>query len=110
MIPTDDVETFCKWYRYTRAHRKTEVYDPERVMLIHFEDLIYRYDGTTAALRDFLGLSEEDHAAPKQYLDPAKSIKNTRTWETCDIGEDLKTIERELAEYLYDYDGTGVTK
>ena len=110
VIPTDDVETFCKWYRYTRAHRKTEVYDPERVMLIHFEDLIYRYDGTTAALRDFLGLSEEDHAAPKQFLDPAKSIKNTRTWETYDIGEDLKTIERELAEYLYDYDGTGVTK
>lgn len=23
VIPTDDVETFCKWYRYTRAHRKT---------------------------------------------------------------------------------------
>ena len=47
VIPTDDVHTFCKWYRYTRIHRKTEKYDPKRVMLIQFEDLVYRYEETT---------------------------------------------------------------
>lgn len=105
VIPTDNVETFCKWYRYTRAHRKTEAYDSERVMLIRFEDLIYHYEETTAELRQWLGLKEEDHTHKFQKLNPAKSMKNTRLWTKYDIGEDLKVIETELAEYLYDYSG-----
>lgn len=103
LIPTDDVQTFCKWYRYTRAHRKTEVFDPEHILLIQFEDLIYHYDETAAKLRDWLGLKEEDHTMKLQKLDPAKSIRNTRLWEKYDIGSDLDVIKTELAEYLYDY-------
>lgn len=105
VIPTESAELFCKWYRYTRAQRKIEPLDPEHAMLVQFEDLIYRYDETTKRLRDWLGLPEQAHLYPRQKLDPAKSIRNTRTWERYDIGEDLQVIERELAEYLYDYDG-----
>lgn len=104
IIPTDDVETFCKWYKYTRAHRKTEVFNPEKVKLIQFEDLIYRYDETTTDLCNFLGLNEKDHKFPKRHLDPSKSIENTQLWKRYDIGSNLKFIEHELAEYLYDYD------
>ncbi len=103
LIPTDDVETFCKWYRYTRAHRKTEVYDSQKVMLLQFEDLIYHYDETSAKLRDWLGLKEEDHVDKLKKLDPSRSIRNTRLWKKYDIGEELKVIETELSEYLYDY-------
>lgn len=103
IVPTDTPEIFCKWYRYTRAHRKTEVYDPERVLLIQFEDLIYRYEDTAHKLCDFLGLQEEDHAHKKEKFDPARSIKNTRQWERYDIGADIAYIEKELAEYIYDY-------
>ena len=103
VIPTDTVETFCKWYKYTRAHRKTEVFDPEHAMFIYFEDLIYHYEDTTAKLSEWLGLDSADHVRKFQGLDPAKSIKNTRLWLKYDIGKDLEVIERELAEYLYDY-------
>lgn len=103
IVPTDTVELFCKWYRYTRAHRKTEVYDPEHVLLIRFEDLIYRYEDTARRVCDFLGLKEENHTHKKEKFDPAKSIKNTRQWERFDLAADIAYIERELAEYLYDY-------
>ncbi len=103
VIPTSDVETFCKWYKYTRAHRKTEVFDPEHVMLIQFEDLIYKYDETAAKLCQWLGLKEEDHTMKLKKLDPAKSKRNTRLWEKYDIGSDLDYIENELSEYIYDY-------
>lgn len=38
------------------------------------------------------------------HLDPSKSIENTQLWKRYDIGSNLKFIEHELAEYLYDYD------
>lgn len=103
IIPTQDAETFCKWYKYTRAHRKTEVFDPEKVMLLQFEDLIYKYDETTKKLKAWLGLDNDTHIYGKEKFDPQVSIKNTRTWEKYDVGNDLQIIESELKEYLYRY-------
>lgn len=103
VIPTQSPEIFCKWYRYTRAHRKTEVYDPERVLLIQFEDLVYHYEATVCKICEFLGLKEADHTQKREKFDPAWSIKNTRQWEHFDIGADIAYIEKELAEYIYDY-------
>ncbi len=103
VIPTEDVQTFCKWYQYTRAHRKTEQPDPDKALLIQFEDLIYHYDETTEKLRAWLGLDLAELDQKKLKLDPEKSKKNTRLWLTHDIGDDLKVIETELAEYLYQY-------
>lgn len=103
IIPTQDAETFCKWYKYTRAHRKTEVFDPEKVMLLQFEDLIYKYEETTEKLKAWLGLDNDTHIYSKEKFDPQVSIKNTRTWKKYDIGNDLQIIESELEEYLYRY-------
>ena len=103
IIPTQDAETFCKWYKYTRAHRKTEVFDPQKVMLLQFEDLIYKYDETTEKLKAWLGLDNDTHIYGKEKFDPQVSIKNTRTWEKYDVGNDLQIIESELKEYLYRY-------
>lgn len=103
IIPTESVKTFCLWYRYTRIHRKSEAFDKENVMLLQFEDLIYRYDETSEKLRDFLGLDEKDHVHSKEHLIPEKSMNNTRLWNKYDIGNDLNYIEKELGEYFYDY-------
>lgn len=103
IIPVDNVEVFCKWYRYTRAHRKTEKMDSEHVMFVQFEDLIYHYEETTESLSKWLGLEQKDHKRKLQGLNPSKSVKNTCLWLKYDIGENLKVIEKELAEYLYDY-------
>lgn len=45
VIP-NNVEDFCKWFKYTRAHRKTESFDDKRVYFIQFEDMVYKYDET----------------------------------------------------------------
>lgn len=106
IIPTESVEVFCQWYKYTRAHRKTELFDPEYVMFVQFEDLIYHYENTTAQIRDWIGLDETDHKVKFQRFDPSKSIKNTKLWEVYDAHSEIKVIETELSEYLYRYSGS----
>lgn len=105
IIPTD-VETFCKWFRYTRSHRETDDLNTKSVRFVQFEDMVYRYDQTAEALADWLGLRPEDHKSPRSRFDPARSVNNTQTWKKvpCDQ-EEIAYIRRELKEYLYDFDG-----
>lgn len=109
VIPHEDVETFVKWYRYTRAHRLTEVLNPETTIFIRFEDLIYRYDEETERLRVFLGLEEGNHKRPLTKFVPELSRKNTRKWlEYPEVADEVAYIKRELPEYIYDYGDLGV--
>lgn len=104
VIPHDDVETFVKWFKYTREHRKHESFDPSTTLFVQFEDLLYRYEEETGRLRDFLGFDEVDHKMPLTGLNPDKSIKNTRKWlEYPEAADDIRYIEQELTEYIYDY-------
>lgn len=100
-----DVETFCKWWKATRAHRLTENLNTEYSMFVQFEDLIYHYDETVARVEKFLGFTSEMHIAPKTHLDPSISIRNTKLYEMDEYKkgneENIKYIEEHLAEYLY---------
>lgn len=99
-----DPETFCKWYRYTREHRKTENLDTCQIKLIQFEDLIFHYDSTLNSLIEWLGLKKENHTMPKQRFDPNKSINNTQTWKKVPACfNEIKTIEQQLKDYLYPF-------
>ena len=42
-IPTDDVDTFIRWYRGIRFSQQQEVQN-KNVLLLHFEDLIFNYE------------------------------------------------------------------
>jgi hypothetical protein len=102
IIPTENVELFCKWYQYTRIHRDEEEFDEERVMIIQFEDLIYKYYETTRKIDSWLGLTERLHILPKKYFDPNISIKNTKLWEKYpELAMDIAYIEKKLSKYLY---------
>ena len=104
IAPTESVELFCKWYEYTRRHRKTEKYDETKVMFVQFENLIYKYEQTTEKIREWLGLEKESHKYVRERFNPDISIKNTRLWEKIPgVSEDMKYIEEHLAEYLYQY-------
>lgn len=103
IIP-NDVETFCKWYHYTRNHRKKESMNTSEVKFIHFEDLIYKYDSETALLRKWLNLDEKDHKYQKKFFDPDKSINNTHVWNRYPQSkEEIRYISQKLPEYLYDF-------
>lgn len=103
IIP-NDVEIFCKWYHYTRNHRKKESMNTSEVKFIHFEDLIYKYDSETASLRKWLNLDEKDHKYQKKFFDPDKSINNTHVWNRYPQSkEEIRYISQKLPEYLYDF-------
>ncbi|SPE20442.1 hypothetical protein [Latilactobacillus sakei] len=103
VIPTD-VETFCKWYKYTRSHREYENLDTPNVKLINFEDMVYRYNETAKVLEDWLGLDASQHTKKKTIFNPEQSEKNTRLWKNEKyIDNDIKYIEEHLSSYLYNY-------
>lgn len=103
IIP-NDVDTFCKWFRYTREHRKHENMNTDCIKFIRFEDLVYHYDKTTAVLRDWLGLDEKNHVYKYKHFNPAISLRNTQVWKNfSDNYKEKAFIEEELSEYLYDF-------
>lgn len=105
VIPTEDLDIFCKWYLYTREHRKKEKYNSEKVMLIQFEDLIYKYNETTSKMIEWLGMDVGNHVRPFSKFNPEISIKNTRVWERIPGHErEIEYIETQLKEYLYNYE------
>ena len=104
MVPSD-LALFCKWFEYARSQKDIENSDPENILFLKFEDLIYKYDETTEKIREWVGISECNHKNKFKYLDPSKSIKNTRYWISHpEYTDEANYIAEHLKEYLYDYD------
>ncbi|WP_031492589.1 hypothetical protein [Succinivibrio dextrinosolvens] len=104
IIPNDP-DIFCKWFEYTRSHRKTENLNTDQIHFIRFEDLIYDYDNTTRELIDWLKLDSSLHSRPRQSFNPDYSIKNTKVWRKIpECKNEIKIIENKLSEYLYNFD------
>lgn len=103
IVPTDNVKTFCQWYKWTRElYYKDE--RPSNCMNLQFEDLIYNYETTVSQIEKFFGLNENDHIDKKKIFNPAVSKNNTKLWEIYSgYEDDLKYIERELPQYCYDF-------
>ena len=100
-MAVEPVEDFIAYYR---ALRKDQPYlrSDDRVMILKFEDMVYEYEDTTAKLRAFLKLPENPR--PKSVFDPALSVANTQVFlRFPEFAEDVKKIERELPDYLFDY-------
>ena len=101
-ILPNDAETFCKWFRYTRSHRKTEDLNTDQIKFIRFEDLIYRYNQTTDDLSAWLKLDPKQHVNPRSNFNPEISIHNTQVWKKYPNSNiEIKLIEQKLNEYLY---------
>lgn len=97
-----DLDTYIKWYRTIRLHKKTEVFDTSKVFHISFEDLIYDYENSLEKLYAFFGIDKSKHTRKGQFLKPSVSIKNTKLYvDNTEDAEDIKRIEEELSEYLY---------
>ncbi len=64
--------------------------------------MVYEYDETTEKLREFLHLPINPN--PKSVFDPALSVANTQVFKRYpQFEEDIRIIEKELPEYLFDY-------
>ena len=101
IAPTESVEKFCEWYKWTR-----EIYyknkQSDAALNIQFEDLIYKYEETVEKIQLFFGLSSENHVKPRQYFNPDISIKNTQLWNLYTMySKDIEYIEKHLEKYCY---------
>ena len=100
VLPHDPL-LFAKQYRDMRRTIDDEIKDP-RILRIHFEDLIYRYDFTTKQINEFLGISEEKHEDLRKHFNPDISIRNTQLWiNDKNYNNQIKIIEQELEDFLY---------
>jgi len=97
--PTDCKE-FCEEWKNTIQKRQST----EKILYLHFEDMIYRYDETVERVEAFLGLSEKKHVKKKTTFKPDSSIENTQVylvnkeWE-----EEIKFMYDSISEYFYDF-------
>ena len=97
----DNVQEFVNYYKALR-HNQPYKTPNERVLKIQFEDMIYNYDNTTQLIRSFLNLPDNPH--PRSIFDPELSIANTQVYKRFpEFKNDIKYIEEQLPEYLYDY-------
>jgi len=100
VVPTNP-SLFVKWYKATRAHKKTESDDPNIIMRLQFEDLILNYEEVVSELENFLRLDPSSHIDKLSKLDPRKSIRNIGRWKRdSNIYNDIRIIEEGLKEYL----------
>ena len=97
-------ELFCKWFDYTHSSGNGETPDPEKVLFINFEDLIYDYANTKYQIERFLDLQPDMHLKPFGKFNPKRSYVNTQLWRIFDDPESLSLIEHRLCKYLYDYE------
>ena len=104
-MPTDRVEDFVEFYRGVRDNQPYKNNDA-RILSLHFEELVYDYDEATLKIRNFLKLPENPN--PKSIFDPSMSIANTQVFKRYpQYSKDIEYIEKEIPEYLFDYDKYG---
>lgn len=97
-----DAKEFCKYYKNMRESEK--IVESKKVLRIHFEDLIYKYDETLKKVMNHINVTEEMHINKKKRFIPELSIKNTQIFNSSDkYNEEMKILEEELKDYLYDF-------
>lgn len=98
-----DPKVFARVYRDQRK-MIGDLHDMNQVLLIRFEDLIFRYEETTKRIMDFVGEGEAHHIKKKQLFNPEVSVKNTKMWMSHpEFQKETELIGSLIPEYLYHY-------
>lgn len=102
IIPYKNVNDFCKWYEIIHRHINNEIDNPQKVMRINFEEIIYDYDNVKKILCDFIDISYGNHTKQMSFFDPDRSIKNTHLYNKYpELANEITYIENNLNDYLY---------
>ena len=96
-----DAKEFCDYYRKMRESEIPS--NSNKILRIRFEDLIYNYEDELKKIMKFLNFTPKDHIHKKLRFDPSKSIKNTQLFSDEKYADEVKIIEKNLKEYLYDF-------
>jgi len=97
-----DVQKYIKWYEYLHIQSNKCGNDPDRILRIHFEDLIYNYSRTVSRILNFLNIEEKNHTYKLKYFNPEISKQNVKLWERSDNNKsEINKIYNELKPYCY---------
>lgn len=106
-MPRQNVKAFVEQFKRVRMTQPKV--NTERKMYIQFEEFVLNYDKVSREIISFLGL--KNHAYPKKYFNPAKSINNIHIYKKYpDLQKDIEYIEKNLSEYCFDYSQYGEIK
>ena len=104
-IPAYNAKDFVRFYR---SEREGQPYKENRddVIVIQFEDLIYRYEETRKKILDFCDVNPASRT--RKIFEPEKSIHNTQLFKRYhEYDSDIEYIAKELSEYLYPFEEFG---
>lgn len=100
-IVPGDVAVFVEWYKMTRAHKAFEIDDPQKIIRINFEDLVFQYEDTVRRIEQLLKMEDSMHIRPKSSFNPEISKNNIAKWKNDKEELDhIKYIEKYLPEYI----------
>ena len=99
-MPYEPCEKFIQFYKL--LYTKVEKSKNPNVLYVQYEDLIYDYEAVVEKISAFLGLKID---AKKQFscFNPNISVKYTQRFKNTPYQEDIKKIESELQDWLYDF-------
>ena len=101
-MPADNVQECVSYYKLLRDGMPYKQPN-DRILRLNFEEMVYDYDNATSKIRAFCGLP--DNPRPLTVFDPKLSVNNTQLiLKFPQYKEDVEYIERELPEYLFDFD------
>lgn len=95
--------SFAVQYRLLR--RSVKDYDAQTTLYVHFEDFLFHYDEAVRRVFDFLGINPDiHHTWKKQRFNPAVSVNGVQMWKKYpQYDEEIKVLEENLKDMLYDY-------
>ena len=102
MLGMNDVDSFILRQKVYNREVDSES-DTDRVIRINYEDLVLNYDSTVSNLFNRLEIDDTLHLMKKKFFDPEKSSQNVGIWRDLSDSEEIKRIERDLPDVLYDY-------
>lgn len=98
-LASDNLDLFILRYENQMKHLYKGS-DP-RVLVLNFEELVSKYEITLNRIYSFLDLSLESHREKTKFFDPKKSQKNIGLWREYSKQEEVRKIEAELKDYLW---------
>ena len=98
----NDVDSFILRQKVYNREVDSES-DTDRVIRINYEDLVLNYDSTVSNLFNRLEIDDTLHLMKKKFFDPEKSSQNVGIWRELSDSDEIKRIERDLPDALYDY-------
>lgn len=104
MLPTRNVEEFIDYWRRISDYENRKKIEDNRILTIHFEDMVYHYDDALKKIEEHCDLNKKFHVDIKKYFNPERSMKNTQVYRIKSIPQrEIELIEKELPEYCYDF-------